>query len=382
MLSICNLGDPLSNILNYLPNFDILNMRCVNIYLNDFVCNNLNIEKREINVKWKNIKNLKFINNTKSIKWMLFDIDDNDYNCDYDKYDVSSNNLNNNIKDLKQISSLIIKNNKNITTKSIFTNELTSLRYLTIQDNIDSNIDDNLISNLINLEGLVLKNFSNASGVLISYLGLKSLTKLQLLDISYNSSICDNDIKHLTNITHLNVAGTNITDDSITNFGLLETLYLDNNVHVTDKSLKYLTNLKNLYLWENDVITDVGICHLTSLTDLDISNNNNITKISHLTKLNILSLAENYVISDDELSKMTMIKWLSLVGNYLITDNSLTKLTKLCTLDMRYHGYTRISVDSIKKLPNLTKLILYEYDHITKDDVSCLTNLIDLNTSM
>src|SRR5579872_5538114 len=125
-------------------------LRCVNTYLNNFICNNGNIDMREFKIKWENIRNLKFINNCKSIKWMLFDINDlekhdfykhyhtlhEDTNalekCDFDACDLSDSNnnsydsnndddfdacdlsdssdnsydLNYDIDDLKQISSL------------------------------------------------------------------------------------------------------------------------------------------------------------------------------------------------------------------------------------------------------------------------------------
>ena len=36
MITLCDIGDPFSNILNYISNRNILILRCVNIYMNDY----------------------------------------------------------------------------------------------------------------------------------------------------------------------------------------------------------------------------------------------------------------------------------------------------------------------------------------------------------
>lgn len=378
--TLINIGDPLSNILNILPNIDILNMRCVNIYLNDFICNNLNIEKREFEIKWQNIRNIKAINNYNEIRWMIYDIDISDYGQYPRNYIFTDHDIEN----LHQMTSLDVANTISISIDCI--SRLTNLTHLSIYN---TNIVD--IGNLTSLKSLTTGFFTKNSDIvnmtnletlvlnsgLVTREGLLYLSNLTRLDISCNHYTRDNDICHLTSIKELQIADSNISDDFIVNFTQLE--YLAPNDNITDKSLKFLTNLKALNLQNNRSITIDGLRSLTSLIDLDLNMNmdTNITEINHLTNLTRLDLSNNNTITDVAIDKLTMLKELNLSRNNTITDNALTKLSNLTLLNLCFHFYDGITAEGINKLPNLEKVYLYNCNHITKESLGKINTDID-----
>ena len=119
-----------------------------------------------------------------------------------------------------------------------------------------------------------------ASGCQVSNAGLQSIAKMtQLveLDLSENTSIFDDGMAHLSEMTQLkklNLWRVPITDEGVASLaGLtnMEWLNLDNTAYLSDDGLKYLSNmtqLKFLHLGSTSV-TDEGMPHLTALKALE-----------------------------------------------------------------------------------------------------------------
>ena len=220
--------------------------------------------------------------------------------CDYF---INDYRINNNVlqqKKFQNIISLNIENNKNITDVCYLTllrdlvadvsrcnikyfNNLTNLTKLNLcynhrfQGEID--LDISLLSQLTYLD----ISCSN-----IKQHNIKNLINLTTLKLCGNSYI--NNIKHLTNLTHLETSckSNNIGQDNIYNLTKLITLNINDNINITD--IRTLTNLTCLKIAGYCKVEQNSIDKLTNLSTLNIYNNNNITNINHLTKLTDLDI--------------------------------------------------------------------------------------------
>lgn len=114
-------------------------------------------------------------------------------------------------------------------------------------------ITDKGIINLTSLQSLLLKGNDVTGGV------FKELPYLINLSVHGHSSVNDNDISGLTNLSSLALGWGN----RISNNGIAE-----------------LTNLKKLILRDNRIITDGGIDQLTNLEYLEIINDSGVNKIT------------------------------------------------------------------------------------------------------
>jgi internalin A len=166
------------------------------------------------------------------------------------------------------------------------------------------------------------------------------------LQFSSESSIADNDLKHLKDLPDLETLSLN---SNITNEGLryvstsknLTALHLSE-TKITDEGLKYIKNLDKLeFLFLDDTsITDAGLKHLLSLS-------------------NLLALwLQNTNITDEGVSSLTSLQKLETLylSGTKITDKSLNSLETFKNLVELRVGKTKITAAGIaslkKKLPH------------------------------
>jgi Leucine-rich repeat (LRR) protein len=192
---------------------------------------------------------------------------------------------------------------------------------------------------------------------LISDAGLSGLVNLTVLDLSCNNAISDDGISALLNLTSLGLARNGM----ITNRGLqglrhLVSVNLAMNDRISDECIgEIMTNLKSLNLACNNRITNSGISRLTALSSLSLSGA--IPKFEY----------GDIECDIDDIGDR----------NEGITSEGLRVLTSLTSLDLSH--YASIEDGAIERLVNLTSLdISYNNGRITKDSLTCLTNLQSL----
>lgn len=186
-----------------------------------------------------------------------------------------------------------------------------------------------------------------------------NLTKLS----DYRLTFKNNDIKHLTNLTYLDIEDNPcLTYDSIKNMTKLQYLNIAD-TYITDKGLQKLTNLTCLTCSYN-FLTDKSLSKLVKLKELNIFDtcsiyfdySNDIKYcFKFLTNLNHLNIT-NCNIVDDDLKYLTNLTFLGLGETQYITNNLMSHLTKLVKLCI--YQRVNITLDGIKKLPNLKHIYI------------------------
>ena len=137
--------------------------------------------------------------------------------------------------------------------------------------------------NDLDISALTQLVYLNINYSKIKQYNIKKLINLTTLKLRSNKYV--NDIKHLTNLTHLNIACTPniIGQDSIYNLTNLSTLKMFDNKYVTN--IYHLTKLTYLDIGGTCCIDQVGIMNLHSLTKIKYNCNSKITSTTHLTNL-------------------------------------------------------------------------------------------------
>lgn len=272
----------------------------------------------------------------------------------------------------------------------------------------NSNID--VLSKLFNISHLLLDNQYNLFSFPLELISLNIsrynvninteimfLTKLQVLDCSYNRYIDCHVLKQLTNLTCLNI-GAKIGREKLSGvkylkklveiedmYGLLDDETLLSLVHLRSLrannkniNIKFLTNLTDLSLYNNPSMTDENLGRMTSLTKLDLHSCTTITdkSLSLLTGLTSLHLGLDMDVTDVSIYNLVRLKSLCIKNNTCITGISIQRLTDLRSL----YSCSPIHIfdDELIKLTNLTNLIAY-IPYITDTSLSHLTNLESLN---
>jgi hypothetical protein len=210
--------------------------------------------------------------------------------------------------------------------------------------------------------------------------GIKHLTNITNLNLHNNIVITNEGIKHLTNIASLNLDDNEvITNEGIKHLTNITSLDLTSNGVITNEGIKHLTNISSLYLFNNVVITNEGIKHLTNITNLKLERNGFITNegIKHLTNITSLDLKGNRVITNEGIKHLTNISSLNLYSNELITNEGIKHLTNITSLNLIYDGF--ITNEGIKHLTNITSLNLGGNVVITNEGIKHLTNIASLN---
>jgi hypothetical protein len=175
-------------------------------------------------------------------------------------------------------------------------------------------------------------------------MSLKKLTNLTALYIESNRYISESTLKHLTDLTELNISYQHFTSDSVEHLDKLKTL---NIIGTKINTISKLTNLTKLYtngLVPQDQLTKLS--HLTLTKECALND-----KLTQLTSLSIKS--QN--VTDNVLIKFSNLTALYLSQNSLITDASLKRLTKLKILDI-FLASVSITGSCLMKLQHLTAL--------------------------
>jgi hypothetical protein len=136
---------------------------------------------------------------------------------------------------------------------------------------------------------------------------LAGLTKLEHLDLQGNRIRDISPLAGLINLEYLTLWDNVITDISpLEGLTKLETLDLDNNIIRDISALSGLVNLEYLYLWDN-LIEDISpLAGLTNLRTLDLDENNisDLTPLFGLRNLRTLWIAENPLLTEAQIAAL------------------------------------------------------------------------------
>ncbi len=205
---------------------------------------------------------------------------------------------------------------------------------------------------------------------------LIKFTKLRRLNNYQFSKITDKSLQCMTNLTHLKLFPTGITDECIKQLTKLQRLELNHNHRITDDSIKNLIHLDLLSLENNYLITDHGISTLTNLKCIGLINDDKITinGLRHLPKLAGLTLKNNGNISNEDVSQLKLESLLISTASKCKLTSDMTNLTSLYLM-----GHTTYTDDVLGKLTKLRQLTIVN-DHLplSAKTLSLLTNLNSL----
>lgn len=200
--------------------------------------------------------------------------------------------------------------------------------------------------------------------------------------ISGMSSNVTNDM--LTNIIELNLSGELINDPSAS-YGIkyltkLKSIDLSYN-HISDLSfVETLTTLETVNLSYNEIDKIDYIVENQNLKHLDLSHNNvsDLRKMQYIHEIEYLDLSHNEITDINYLSSIYSLKSLFLNNNKVVNfKDSLSGLSGLVELGVGYCGITFSDIRSLNYLKNLTYLDISGTDP-SLDSVATLTKLTTL----
>ncbi len=216
------------------------------------------------------------------------------------------------------------------------------IKYLNLTNNNLTDISP--LSSSYGLESVFL-NGNKITNFKDSISGLSALTELGIGDcgIAFVDIV---SLKYLSNLTYLDISGTNPNLNTVCNFTKLETLIL-----------------KDCKLYDKDL---TKFNNLTNIQTLDISHND------------LLSSVYNNALNSNSLTKLTELR---IGGNAFIDIPNLEGFTSLKTLDLT-NSYNLLNLSSIADLP-IETLILDECNSLSTTDylseLQTLTNLKNLS---
>ena len=233
------------------------------------------------------------------------------------------------------------------------------------------------LAKLTNLTGL------NLSGTQVSDAApLAKLTNLTGLNLSGTQVSDAAPLAKLTTLTGLNLSGTQVSDAApLAELTNLTGLNLSG-TQVSDAApLAKLTNLTGLNLSGTQVSDATPLAKLTNLTGLNLSGTqvSDAAQFEKLTNLTELYLSGTRVNDAAPLAKLTNLAWLVLSGTPISDVTPLEKLTNLTWLDLS--GTPISDVSPLAKLTNLTWLDLSGTQVSDAAPLAKLTNLTGLDLS-
>lgn len=225
------------------------------------------------------------------------------------------------------------------------------------------NIENHDLNHLAQLETLSLINCP------ITDYDIRHLYNLTYLDISNNTHI--RNIKHLQKLKFLNISGTLIQDQELYTLDQLE--YIDvSNTPIT--SLNACHKLHTIIAdHKNCKLTNGGIFMLDNIQILSLNDNENITDLTNKTSLTSLSLIDNKRISNDTLPNSDL-KELHLSNNNKITDINRYQSLEILSAN----GKCALSDIGMNKLKNIIKLDIGDNPNMLK--IHC-NSIMDLDIS-
>lgn len=189
-------------------------------------------------------------------------------------------------------------------------------------------------------------------------------------------------LRHLTQLTKLDLRTTAIGDDGLVGLTRLTSLDLSHTNTISNAALRALPHLTNLKLYANTRIASITLIALTGITALELSNTTQVRNcdLCLMTWLRRLALPGDGGITPSTLGRMTGLERLSLAGNKTIMGYGLSPLAaSLTSLDLS-NNY-RIEDDVLRQMTSLTRLKLCFNVTISDASVSALTRLTELRLS-
>ena len=185
-------------------------------------------------------------------------------------------------------------------------------------------------------------------------------------------------LSDLTNLTYLNMGGTQVTDISaLSTLIKLKTLRFHTTAVSDISALSNLTNLTELDMGGTQVTDISALSNLIKLKTLRfyITAVSDISALSNLTNLKELDMAFTQVGDISALRNLTNLTELTMLFTEVSDTSALSNLTNLTGL---YMGDTKVS--DISMLSNFTNLIYLGLSNTKVSDISALSNLTNLRT--
>ena len=227
--------------------------------------------------------------------------------------------------------------------------DLTGIQFATNLSLLD--VAKNQIVDLSPVAGLVrLDRLSIYSNPISDFSPIKGLKNLRALELSVppraNLSPIFGVIKGFTNLDHLRINGTSVSDLSpISGLINLESLNFDG-TSVSDLSpLAGLIKLKSITSWGSPITDLSPLVRLTGLEHIDIcgAELSDVTPLARLTNLNELYLRSNGISDLSPIAGLTGLNRLELSWNRISDVSPLAGLTNLKWLSIRANNISDIS---------------------------------------
>ena len=227
--------------------------------------------------------------------------------------------------------------------------DLTGIQFATNLSLLD--VAKNQIVDLSPVAGLVrLDSLSIYSNPISDFSPIKGLKNLRALELSVppraNLSPIFGFIKGFTNLEHLRINGTSVSDLSpISGLINLESLNFDG-TNVSDLSpLAGLIKLKSITSWGSPITDLSPLVRLTGLEHIDIcgAELSDVTPLARLTNLNELYLRSNGISDLSPIAGLTGLNRLELSWNRISDVSPLAGLTNLKWLSIRANNISDIS---------------------------------------
>lgn len=236
--------------------------------------------------------------------------------------------------------------------------ELKGFEYLT--NVAELCLRNNLISDVSGLSCLsgTLKNLDLYDNKLKKYEEINKLTKLEILDLSFNLLRKMESLDCLPQLKKLYLVSNKIT--KIENVNLLSELVLlelgDNRIkHI--ENLEHLTKLEELYLGKNKLVKIVNLDQVVNLRILALQSNRItvIEGLDNLVNLEQLYISHNGIEVLQGLENNTKLQTLDIAGNRIKKIENISHLKELQEFwanDNQIHDWKDLDV-----LANCTKLV-------------------------
>lgn len=309
---------------------------------------------------------------------------------------------------------LALREQLDIPEKTLYTNDLWTVRDFTVPADAKSLIDlpqlpylerltihgqtiDSLqfLSSLVYLEELDLSGCRISPEDLGYIAALPMLKRLNLSDCSLSTVA---GLENAHNLTNLNLAGNTIRNiDPLSGLVNLREVDLQHNALTSLSALSTLPNLERLNVSFNSLTSIVPIATCVRLVWLDVSNNQlpNLGAVDNLADLSYLHASNNELTDVSVLASCLNLTELAVANNSLTDISALSALTKLEIFDFSYNevetlpawpdgsvlrvidgSYNKlISIDSLKNMQKLTHVYM-DYNEITS--VAALENCYNL----
>jgi len=199
---------------------------------------------------------------------------------------------------------------------------------------------------------------------------LKDLTSLRYLHVndSLLTPLVLRSLKDLPTLEHLSFQNTSITDDMLADLlGLSQVARLDfSDTRITDRGMAHLKDMQALreLSLQGTHVTGAGFVHLANLTRLQALNlrrtpldDKGVVHLAGLKELRKLELSDTRLTDSgiESLLQLPRLQYLDLYGTAL-TDAGLARLSRLTALRYCYLSNTRITDAGIEHLRGLTEL--------------------------